>query len=88
LHAKLLSAPHHGSNTSSTADFIKYVHPEYVLFSTGYLNKFKFPSKKVIIRYQQITPQMFNTVYTGALILKSGSMIIYRKIAHHYWNSF
>ena len=68
LRANLLLAPHHGSNTSSNAEFLKFVNPEYVVFTTGYLNRYRLPSKKVVQRYRQNTAaQLFNTAFTGAI---------------------
>src|SRR5690606_27628015 len=40
LGANILKAPHHGSKTSSTENFIKQVKPDVVIYSTGLGNKF------------------------------------------------
>ncbi|MDG1688643.1 MAG: DUF4131 domain-containing protein [Gammaproteobacteria bacterium] len=44
--------PHHGSNTSSATDFINAINPTVVLFPAAYLNRYRFPSKKVQKRYK------------------------------------
>nr|WP_223296192.1 DNA internalization-related competence protein ComEC/Rec2 [Shewanella halifaxensis] len=53
LQSRLLIAPHHGSKTSSTESFIDAVSPELVLFPAGFRNRYGFPNKEVIARYQQ-----------------------------------
>ncbi len=93
LHAAILVAPHHGSNTSSTKAFVSAVFPQYILFPTGFLNKFKFPSKKVLVRYEQIHAEAFNTAQSGAITFKFNSSKTvripqeYRKLHHNYWNN-
>ena len=93
LKANILIAPHHGSNSSSTWAFINAVRPNYVLFPVGYLNRYRFPSKKVIARYEAMHAKLFNSVDSGAITFKfNGSRKIrlpseYRKLAGHYWNN-
>ncbi|WP_251365575.1 hypothetical protein [Coxiella-like endosymbiont of Rhipicephalus sanguineus] len=47
LRATLLIAPHYGSSTSSEP-FVYGVHPKYILFPTGYYNRYHFPSYPVV----------------------------------------
>ncbi|OUR82926.1 DNA internalization-related competence protein ComEC/Rec2 [Cycloclasticus sp. 46_120_T64] len=67
LSADVLIAPHHGSKTSSGAAFIDAVKPRYVLFASGYRNKFAFPKAEVVDRYQQRAIEGFNTGRDGAI---------------------
>ena len=67
LRADILIAPHHGSNTSSTQAFIQAVQPTHVLFPIGYRNRYRFPSHKVLARYQQTGVQQFDTARDGAI---------------------
>ena len=53
LPATLLSVPHHGSKTSSSEAFLSTVHPDYAVFSYGFLNRFHFPNPLVMHRYDQ-----------------------------------
>ncbi|MBN1683834.1 MAG: DNA internalization-related competence protein ComEC/Rec2 [Gammaproteobacteria bacterium] len=86
----ILAAPHHGSRTSSSWPFIQMIHPKYVLFSTGYRNRFQFPSIVVIRRYQKVGASMYNTPNTGAITFKLGrkgtKLELYRKENEHIWN--
>jgi competence protein ComEC len=50
--AEVLLAPHHGSNTSSTAAFLQAVSPQYAIFSAGFANQYGFPKPQVLTRYQ------------------------------------
>lgn len=52
LQSRVLIAPHHGSNTSSSDVFIDAISPEWVLFPAGFRNRWGFPKKAVIERYQ------------------------------------
>lgn len=69
LNSDVLVAPHHGSKTSSTAAFIDAVSPSVVVFTSGYLNRFKHPVASVMERYQAIGSAMFRSDYHGALTL-------------------
>jgi len=64
---EVVVAPHHGSNTSSSQKFISAINPIYSLFSTGYLNRYKFPRTKVTERYQNLGAIMLNTAEHGAI---------------------
>lgn len=48
LKSDILKVAHHGSDTSSTLDFINYVNPDISLISVGVDNKYGFPSNKVL----------------------------------------
>jgi len=70
LVADILLAPHHGSATSSTPVFIDAVRPKYVIFSTGYLNRFGFPKPVVVNRYQQAGVRLINTAQCGRNLIR------------------
>ena len=50
LQATVLKAPHHGSDTSSSAAFLQAVHPQLVVISVGADNRFGHPSPEVLER--------------------------------------
>jgi competence protein ComEC len=54
LHADILLAPHHGSNTSSSYEFIETVGAQYVIFSQGFMNRWRFPRPAVLDRFEQV----------------------------------
>lgn len=92
LFATILVAPHHGSKTSANMDFIKAVHPAYVLFPVGYRNRYHFPHPIVIERYLLQKAISINTVDAGAIeILLSTAekyqVLLFRNENKHYWNN-
>ncbi|MFW8589425.1 DNA internalization-related competence protein ComEC/Rec2 [Glaciecola sp. 2405UD65-10] len=54
LNASVLLAPHHGSISSSTAPFVAAVEPEYVVFTSGFANRWGFPHSLVLKRYTNV----------------------------------
>lgn len=67
LAADILIAPHHGSATSSTPGFVAAVHPRFVVFSTGYHNRYRFPRPKVLARYRTEGARLLDSAHAGAL---------------------
>ena len=91
LKSSILVAPHHGSNSSSSKLFIKYINPKYVLFPTGFLNRYHFPQKSVLLRYKKIHATPLNTAISGAITFKIdktkiSTPIKYRETSSHFWN--
>lgn len=70
LNADIIVAPHHGSRSSSAADFIQQVSPQFVLFASGYQNRYNFPAADVIARYHKMGSQTHQTGTQGALQIK------------------
>jgi competence protein ComEC len=67
--APLLLVPHHGSKTSSGADFISAVKPPLALVSAGWRNRFGHPKPEVVKRYVDAGVPLFNTAVEGAIAL-------------------
>lgn len=67
LASTVLLAPHHGSNSSSSVEFINAVKPQYVVYSSGYLNRYKFPRDEVTKRYQNSMVKQLNTAVAGQI---------------------
>lgn len=92
LPADILVAPHHGSKTSDLECFIQRVHPQYVLFPTGYHNRYHFPHRSVVAKYDAIRTKKIDTAEEGAIqFLVSANKhiskpILYRKTHHRYWH--
>jgi len=69
LAATLLVVPHHGSKTSSTAAFVKAVHPRYAVFTAGYRNRFGHPKEEVVNRYRLAGSELLRSDQDGAVIV-------------------
>ena len=89
LHSQVMVAPHHGSKTSSSAELLQHVRPEWILIAAGYLNRFHFPHPDVIQRYRQYQMQWLNTADEGAIqIMTSGKQLLLsreRQRQQRYW---
>ena len=69
IKADILLAPHHGSLTSSTEEFVRQVAPGIVIFTLGRGNRWGFPRPEVVRRYQQIGSQIYRSDQHGAVTL-------------------
>lgn len=91
LSATILVAPHHGSKTSGLASFVNAVRPQFVLYATGYRNRYHFPHPSVVNTYQAVGALQLNTAETGTQFFKleKGKMIgeaeLYRSQHKRYW---
>ena len=57
----VLKAGHHGSNTSSTQEFLNQVKPKYVFVSAGKNNKYRLPNVKAMERIEKMGAKIFRT---------------------------
>ncbi|OHV13084.1 DNA internalization-related competence protein ComEC/Rec2 [Kushneria phosphatilytica] len=65
----LLVAGHHGSNSSSGESLISYLQPYHVIFSAGYLNRYRHPADTVVRRFDRLRSCLWNTAVDGAVTL-------------------
>ncbi|WP_256625623.1 DNA internalization-related competence protein ComEC/Rec2 [Pseudomonas sp. LPB0260] len=73
LPADWLLAPHHGSRSSSSAEFVRAVAPRAVLISRGQHNAFGHPHPAVVARYGALSARLYDTVEQGAVQLHLGT---------------
>jgi competence protein ComEC len=85
LKSDIVVAPHHGSKTSAQDDFLQAVNPSIVIFSTGYRNRYHFPNKDVVAKYQLLNSSQFITAKSGAIEFKPDTFLYRNKISK-YWN--
>lgn len=64
---ELVIAPHHGSRSSSSAALVDAVRARYVVFTTGYANRWDFPRPDVVARWVAAGACPLTTAETGAL---------------------
>ena len=92
LAATILVAPHHGSRTSSTVDFIDMVAPRQVLFAAGYRSRYRHPHPSVVKRYESRGINVANTATSGAIEVSIGAEGIstrqFRQDHPRFWRSF
>lgn len=93
LAADVLVAPHHGSQSSSTQEFIRRVDPDYTVFSTGYRNRYDFPDDVIIDRYRQTADNsvLLNTPADGAVVFDFDSTGVrvkrWRHAERRFWHN-
>ena len=90
LRSDVLIVPHHGSKTSSTPGFVQAVDARHVVFTVGYLNRFKHPKELVENRYRIGNSALYRSDYQGELEIDftKGAPIAlhaWRQIQPRYW---
>lgn len=72
LKCQVLKAGHHGSKTSSTAEFLKLVQPESVVMSLGVNNQYGHPHEALLNRLQkQGVKNIYRTDLNGTITIVS-----------------
>ena len=61
-----LKIAHHGSNTSTTSEFLAAVHPRYGVISVGARNSFKHPRPEILQRLAAFGVRTYRTDMVGA----------------------
>lgn len=69
--ATVLKAGHHGSDTSSSEDFIEAVNPKVTILSYGKDNSYGHPDAEVKSRLEQINTQIYGTAEVGNIIVET-----------------
>ncbi|MFW5647997.1 MAG: ComEC/Rec2 family competence protein [Candidatus Alkaliphilus sp. MAG34] len=76
LKANVLNIGHHGSNASTTQQFLDYVSPEVALISLGSNNPYNHPHKEVITRLEQSGVFIYRTdLQQTVVVLSDGRSI-------------
>lgn len=91
LQADVLVAPHHGSRSSSSLPFVRQLDPGFVVFSSGYQNRFNHPATDVVARYMAQGTMGFTTARSGAVsfeITPSGAVLVkeQRRVRRRFWS--
>jgi competence protein ComEC len=92
LGATLLSAPHHGSASSSSEPFVRAVAPRWVVVQAGYRNRFGHPHPSVVERYRAAGARVVRSDAAGATqwrLRPDGSAWVRSERIHgrRYWHN-
>ena len=68
LKADVLKVGHHGSKTSSSAEFIDKVNPKYSIISVGKNNRYGHPNKEVLDNLKD--SNIYRTDQDGSIMFK------------------
>jgi len=71
LHAEVLKVGHHGSKTSTSAEFLAQVAPEVAVISAGFANSFGHPHPTVLGRLEQRHAAILRTDQDGLVTVRS-----------------
>ncbi len=90
LRADVITAPHHGSRSSSSPAFVAATGASHVMYSVGSLNAFRHPQHGVWARWSSAGARNWRTDGQGAIIVDvSGtglSLSAQREKRRRYWH--
>ena len=72
----LLKVGHHGSNTSSSQNFLNQVKPEYAIIMAGKDNSYGLPKQKILDRLNKIGAKILRTDELGTITVISDGKTI------------
>ncbi len=81
LESQVLKSPHHGSDSSSSENFLKAVAPQIVVISVGRGNIYNLPDQGVLDRYEQNEARIYRTDRVGAVEISSDGKEIFIRTA-------
>jgi competence protein ComEC len=71
LKADILKVGHHGSETSSSLDFLRAVAPRFAVIEVGLNNQFGFPKPDTLWRLNKVGAQIFRTDLNGTVKIRT-----------------
>jgi competence protein ComEC len=83
----ILVVPHHGSRTSSSAEFLDAVRPRVAVVQAGYRSRFGHPAPDVMARYAERSIDVVRTDRCGAWLWQDGASACTRDVRRRYWHA-
>lgn len=77
IRADVLQVGHHGSFTSTTAEFLDEIRPKIGVISLGYNNRYGHPHNVVLNRLQERNILIYRTDYHGHVVISTDGRGIY-----------
>ena len=71
VKADVIKVGHHGSDSSSSVEFVKKVNPEYAIIMVGEGNSYNHPYQSIINRYLSMNTKVLRTDLDGNIICDS-----------------
>jgi len=79
IDSDIIKIAHHGSNSSTSENFLKEVSPKVAIISTGKGNEYGHPHKETLLKLKKKNIQLFRTDIEGSLVLESDGYKILRR---------
>ena len=76
IEADVLKVGHHGSDTSTTSDFLARVNPSYAVISVGEGNSYGHPALSTIELLEGYTSNIYRTDLNGTVVISSDGVNI------------
>ena len=74
LKSDVYHAGHHGSNTSSSSEWLKKISPEYVVISCGKGNTYGHPHREVLDEFKKLGAKVYRTDEQGSIVVSSDGL--------------
>lgn len=71
IQSDVLKSPHHGSDSSSSEEFLSAVAPRFLVLTVGAGNRYNLPDEEVVNRYQDFGARVLRTDIDGAVEFSS-----------------
>ncbi len=71
VNADVIKVGHHGSDSSSSVEFVKKVSPEYAIIMVGEGNSYNHPYQSIIDRYESVGAKVLRTDLDGNIVCDS-----------------
>lgn len=68
IDAEILKVGHHGSNTSTSEEFLNAVSPDYALISTKLGNKYEHPTESTMEKLKKSNIEVYRTDENGTVV--------------------
>lgn len=65
----VLKVAHHGSNYSTSLEFLQVIQAEYALISVGKNNRYGHPGSELVERLEQVNSIVYSTADCGAIVI-------------------
>jgi competence protein ComEC len=91
LRSSLVVAAHHGSRSSSDNIFVAATLPDYVLFASGWDNRYGFPAPEIAARWREAGAMELNTAVSGSISMRFladgtlSSPVLHRAANKRFW---
>ena len=71
VSADVVKVGHHGSDSSSSSDFVESVKAKYAVIMSGVDNQYDLPSDEVVNRWKNSGAKVYNTSVNGNIVMVS-----------------